>query len=140
MKNLRASIVIFAVLLFASTSVFSQAEVSTVDVPIAVLIPCANDGDGEVASGVLQIHFVQKDGVSLAHPQGGTLTGLETGISYQATGVTRESSGDNGLTFVNRFHFVGKGTQFFVKQTAHFTMNANGDITVAFNNFEVICK
>ena len=140
MKNLRIVIAILTVSLFATNSAFSQADVFTEDIPIAIFVDCANDGAGELASGVITVHFVERDGSFVAHPQGGTLIGQVTGIPYRATGVTKESSGNNGFTFVNRFHFVGKGTQFFIKQTAHVTVNANGDITASFSRGELICK
>ena len=140
MRTLRYAICISAALLFSSALAFSQANISTFDLSVNQFVPCANDGAGELVSGVIQIHVVERDGFFVAHPQGGELTGQDTGITYRPTGVTKESSGDNGFTFVNRFHLVGKGTQFFVKETIHVTVNANGDVTAEFFNSELICK
>ena len=141
MKNLRYVICLFAVSLFTATTAFSQANVSTFEAPIGVFIECANDGAGEVAFGFVQIHLVERNGFFHANPQGGSITGLDTGIEYRATGVTTETVKDNGsFTFINRFHFVGKGTQFFVKETVHVTVNANGDVTAEVVNSETTCK
>jgi len=45
-------------------------------------------------------------------------------------------------TYVNRFHFVGTSgaASYDVKQTQHFTFNANGELTSDVNIFEMTCE
>jgi hypothetical protein len=46
------------------------------------------------------------------------------------------------MTFINRFDIIGQGTgnNFTVHETAHITFNADGTVTVNFDNFSVECK
>jgi len=114
--------------------------------------PCLNEGNGEVISGTLKLHFVNhfdKNGYLTkwhAQPQGSFLVGQTTGIVYRATGVTQEmlgkSNGNGADTYqwINRYHMVGQGVQWFVKQTMSVTINANGVVTADFNKSESECK
>ena len=73
------------------------------------------------------------------------LTGAGGG---EVGGVTQtQSSGSfiNGQaqqTFINRFDIVGQGpgNNFTTHETAHLTLNANGRVTVFFDNFSVDCR
>ena len=78
-------------------------------------------------------------------PQGVTGTS-SSGITYHATGLTRETtvtvpSGGFTDTFVNRFHIVGTGggPTYYVKETAHITVSATGEIRVDIDNFSEEC-
>ena len=128
----------------------AQSVSSTVEIPFAVYVPCANDGAGETVSGILQIHFlnhIDKDGNLTkwhAQPQAQRVVGETTGMVYRGGGVTQEmldfNPGASTYSSINRFHFVGKGIQFFVKDTFHMTTNANGETTADVSNSSVECK
>ena len=68
-----------------------------------------------------------------------------TGAKYQGTGMTQEQESFRTgfeFTLVNRFDIIGQGpcNNFSVHETAHITVNANGTLTVFFDNFSVVCK
>jgi len=81
------------------------------------------------------------------NPQGVNGNGETTGAKYQATGVTREdfngsfTNGSFNETFINRFDFMGQGStpNFSVHETFHITVNANGTVSVSFDNFSTTC-
>ena len=87
-------------------------------------------------------------GVEHFQPQGISGFGETTGTKYQATGVTTTSfktsllNGQANETFINRFLIIGAGpgNNFLVRETAHITFNANGAVTVFFDDFSVECK
>ena len=126
------------------------------DIMLQVFVPCAAGGAGEVVdlSGPLHTlitltisgnNFSAKEHFQ---PQGISGTGETTGLKYQATGVTQTTTkgsfvnGQFNQTFINRFDIIGQGTgnNFRVQETAHVTFNANGTVTVFFDNFSVECK
>jgi hypothetical protein len=134
----------------------AQAAGGSTDVPISitVFIPCANNGAGETVTLTGNLHietnitFNNAGGGSihlLFNPQGISGTGSVTGAKYQGTGMTQEQeSFSTGFefTFVNRFDIIGQGpgNNFSVHETAHITVNANGTLTVFFDNISVVCK
>ena len=75
-------------------------------------------------------------------------TGETTGLKYQATGITQQSfssslqNGQANFTFVNNFRIIGQGpgNNYLVHETMHFTINADGTLTVSFDNLTVDCK
>jgi len=81
-------------------------------------------------------------------PQGISGTGETTGAKYQGTGATQESftnsfqNGQANETFINNFRIIGQGpgNNFLVHETLHFTINADGTVTVFHDNFSVDCK
>ncbi|HEV2765916.1 MAG TPA: hypothetical protein VGV38_23225, partial [Pyrinomonadaceae bacterium] len=113
--------------LISPTPAGAQATTNTtnVSVPtnIVVFVACANGGAGEfvLLSGDLHIlmHFTSnKNHVTIKshfQPQGISGTGLTTGDTYRATGVTQETTtfqNDGGPfvdTFVNNFRVIGQG-------------------------------
>jgi hypothetical protein len=123
-------------------------------VSITVFVPCANNGAGEnvTLTGDLHVEFqINFDNAGGGHihilfnPQGISGTGSVTGAKYQGTGMTQ--MGENfktgfEFTFNNRFDIIGQGpgNNFSVHETAHITVNANGTLTVFFDNFSVTCK
>ena len=126
------------------------------DIMLSVFVPCAAGGAGEIVdlSGPLHTlitltvngnNFSMKEHLQ---PQGISGTGETTGLKYQATGVTQttmKGSFQNGQfvqTFINRFDIIGQGpgNNFRVRETAHVTVNANGTVTVFFDNFIVECN
>ncbi len=126
------------------------------DVVIGVFIPCAAGGVGEVVflSGPLHTlitYTINGNNVSGTYhfqPQGISGTGETTGDKYQATGVTRQSfksslqNGQANFTYVNNFRIIGQGpgNNYLVHETLHFTINADGTLTVSHDNFSVECK
>lgn len=134
----------------------ARAGAASVEVPISitVFIPCANGGAGEnvTLTGNLhvqtQFNFNNAGGGNfhmLFNPQGISGTGSVTGAKYQATGMTQsDGTFTSGVTsdFINRFDIIGQGpgNNYEVHETAHLTINANGTVTVNFDNFSVVCK
>ena len=73
--------------------------------------------------------------------------GLTTGTEYLAPGMLHTVTNMNGPapvteTFVNNFELIGQGAapDFMLHQNIHLTMNANGEITAAFDHFTSECK
>ena len=81
-------------------------------------------------------------------PQGAGGTGLTTGDSYNAVGVTQEvdtlalTGGANEFTFTNNFRLIGQGVDnnLQVHQTLHVTINANGTVTTVVDNTSIDCN
>src|SRR5258708_30800264 len=128
----------------------------TTNVNLTVFVPCAAGGAGEVVnlSGPLHtlisftINGNNVSGYFHFQPQGISGTGETSGAKYQATGVTQESfknslqNGQANFTYVNNFRIVGQGpgNNFLVHETLHFTVNADGSLTVFHDNFSIDCK
>jgi hypothetical protein len=139
---------------------FAQALAITTNdfVPFAQvnLVPCANGGAGELVlvQGTLHIqqHITINDNratiKSHFQPQGASGTGLTTGDSYNAVGVTQEvdtlalAGGATEFTFINNFRLIGQGSgnNLQVKQTIHTTINADGTVTSVVDNSSVECN
>ena len=138
---------IFALMLIAGFSQLNaQATQIHVSQFISIFVECANDGQGEIIEGTLDVHVViDNNGGYIAYPQGQYLTGLETGIKYRAVGATIERFDNNPekgaitYSFINRFHFVGKGTHWYLKGTFHYVETPSG-VVVDRGSSEVICK
>ena len=116
-----------------------------------VFVPCANNGVGEMVTGTITMHTVihtNKLGVITkvhSQPQSSAMVGASTGMTYKATGVTQtmtKAPGNGAFTrtFINRYHFVGKGIQFYIKNTSHLTITPDGDVIVDFTKSSVECK
>jgi len=118
-------------------------------------VPCANEGAGEdvAVEGFLHVlitETVDRNGVvhttSHFQPMGISGTGLTTGDSYQATGITRDQI--NGteppfeITFVNNFRIIGQGTgnNLLIHEVFHVTVKANGELTVFVDHLSAECK
>jgi len=155
-KLLLATLVVAGVAASVATAGVTQNDVNqTVPFDVGV-IPCANGGAGEDVSGTIDLHTLttttvngnKVSGKFHFQPQGSSLLGEVTGDTYQATGVTQETfkgSLQNGQftdTFVNNFRIIGHGpgNNFLVHEVTHITINANGDVTVTFDNFSADCK
>jgi hypothetical protein len=127
----------------------AQAKSAFEEIYYEVWVPCANDGEGEFISGTLSIHVVSKEegNAQFWHhqPGGGIMVGAETGNVYRGTGKTAEKwieYDKNGVPvyyYVNLFHFVGQGIQFFERQVAH-AIFIDGDWVYVVDKEEVICK
>jgi len=126
------------------------------DINLAVFIPCAAGGAGEIVDLTGPLHTLisftingnNVSGFFHFQPQGINGTGETTGAKYQATGVTQESfknslqMGQANETFVNNFRIIGQGPEnnYLVHETLHFTINADGTVTVFHDNFSIDCK
>jgi hypothetical protein len=128
----------------------------TTDISLTVFVPCAAGGAGEVVDHSGPLHTLisftingnNVSGYFHFQPQGISATGETTGAKYQATGVTLESfknslqNGQANDTFVNNFRIIGQGpgNNFLVHETLHFTINADGTLTVSFDNLSIDCR
>ena len=138
--------------LFSATT-----ETSSVRVPIdiAVFVPCALDGAGEIVtlSGRLRglFHLTLDAGggghiVFSSNPQGVSGVGETSGERYRGTGISRQTHNFIGLpfsdTFVNDFRIIGQGAgnNLLIHSNLHLTINANGEITTFVDNFRAECK
>ena len=126
------------------------------DINLTIFVPCAAGGVGEIVdlSGPLHtlisftINGNNVSGYFHFQPQGISGTGETTGAKYQGTGVTQESfkaslqNGQFNFTFINNFRIIGQGpgNNFLVHETLHFTINADGTVTVFHDNFSIDCK
>lgn len=126
------------------------------EIALTVFISCAADGAGEVVDLAGTLHTLisftingnNVSGYTHFQPQGIVGVGETTGNRYHATGITRESfrnsfrNGQANDTFVNNFRIIGQGpgNNFLVHETEHFTINANGSVTVFHDNFSVVCQ
>jgi hypothetical protein len=123
----------------------------SVPVSLSLTVPCNGD-TVDVAGRVHILTAVTINGnnfsvVSQANPQGVSGTDETTGAKYQGTGVTKDTFGGSFIngqfreTFVNRFDFLGQGSapNFVTHETFHVTVNANGTVTVFFDNFSASC-
>ena len=157
MKKL--SIVVCLIAALAVTVSVARAAVivnDKSDFTLLVSIPCANGGAGEdvLLQGTLHTLFTftingnNVSGKSHFQPQGVSGVGLTTGATYRATGVTQDhfktslQNEQANLTGVNNFRIIGQGpgNNFIVHDNFHFTINANGDLTVSHDNFTTDCK
>ena len=79
-------------------------------------------------------------------PQGISGVDQQTGVRFQATGLTRDIlvvSPSTGLveTYVNRFHIQAtRGAESYdVSETLHYTVTPAGSVSVSFDNFQPAC-
>jgi hypothetical protein len=139
---------------------FAQALAITTNdfVPFAQLafVPCANGGAGELVLIQGTLHIQQHITIngnratikSHFQPQGAGGTGLTTGDTYNAVGVTQEvdtlalTGGASEFTFVNNFRLIGQGpdNNLQVHQLVHVTINADGTVTTVVDNTSVECQ
>lgn len=134
----------------AATTLTENIRIPTA---IGVFVPCANGGAGENVLLEGDLHLLthitaNNNGFHVkthAQPQGISGTGDVTGDKYQATGVTQDQFNlgpGETYTYVNNFRIIGQGpgNNFLVHQTFHYTINANGELTVVVDNFSSECK
>jgi hypothetical protein len=132
-------------------------RVSVRVINLQVFVPCAAERAGEIVDLGGRLHTVihltsngnNVSGMSHFQPQGIVGTGETTGDTYQATGVTKDSSFKASFqnvqftqTFVNKFRIIGQGpgNNFLVHEITHVTFNAKGAATVLHDNFSAVCK
>ena len=153
----RVTICLIAAITMAIAPAYATVQVQDrTDISLTVFVSCAANGAGEIVDLNGPLHTLITSTINGSNvsgrfhfqPQGLTGTGETTGAKYQATGVTQESfktSLQNGratLTYVNNFRIVGQGqgNNYLVHETLHFTVNANGTMTVFHDNFSIDCK
>jgi hypothetical protein len=155
----KTTIIMCAVAALAVSTMPAKAAIQvneSVQITLSVFVPCAAGGAGEVVDLSGPLHTLitatmngnNVSGVMQFQPQGISGTGETTGLMYRATGLTRESftmslqNGQANMTFINRFDIIGQGpgNNFTVHETAHITVNADGTVTVFFDNFSVECR
>jgi hypothetical protein len=138
----------------APASTYTSNEI--VQYTMTVWVPCANDGLGEYVDFSGEFHSLYHYAINgnsftfkgHGNAQGITGVGQITGDKYQATGVSQYTetgsfvNGQHSWTDVYNFQVVGqgKGNNYLVHQTQHYTINANGELTVSFDNLSVDCK
>jgi hypothetical protein len=154
---MRKALICLAVLSSLIVPVNAAVTVNdTTEINLTVSIPCADGGTGEVVDLSGPLHTLMSftmngnnvSGYYHFQPQGISGIGETTGVKYQATGITQESfknslqNGQANDTYVNNFRIIGQGpgNNFLVHETLHFTINANGTMTVFHDNFSVDCK
>lgn len=161
MKNTMKSVVKMILLGTAIAILISPANAAVLsntsnDITLSVFVPCAAGGAGELVdlSGplhtLLTFTIINNNASGVIHfqPHGISGIGETTGLKYQATGVTSTSfkfslqNGQVTQTFINRFDIIGQGpgNNFGIQETAHITLNADGTVTVFFDNFRVECN
>ena len=149
---------VFGATIAAALAAVTAAQAAVIlneRVPFATIafVPCANGGAGELVLVEGRLHVLITETVNDNHvsfkthfqPQGASGTGLTTGDTYRATGVTQEhvSIGPNLTnTFINNFRIIGPGpdNNLLVHQTIHVTFNANGELTAEVVNTSVECR
>jgi len=122
-----------------------------VPISLSVVIPCT--GDNVTIQGPLHVvdaitlnantvHLTQE-----ANPQDVSGVGSLSHAMYRGVGVTRSdlNFNVNGFpaqeTFVDNFRIIGQGraANYMIHENAHVTINANGVVTTAFDDFKATC-
>ena len=153
MKNTMMLVSLAALAILVAPANAAVTVNDSTPVNLSVFVPCAAGGAGEIVDLSGNLHTLISEtingnnvsGVMHFQPQGVSGTGETTGLKYQATGVTSTSfkqsfqNGQATMTFINRFDIVGQGpgNNFSVHETAHITFNADGTVTVSFDNFTI---
>ena len=157
MKNTKIMMFLVAALAILTGPANAAIQVNeSIPITLSVFVPCAAGGAGEIVDLSGPLHVLITSTINGNHvsgrfqfqPQGISGTGETTGLRYQATGLTAENfttslqNGQATLTFINRFDIIGQGpnNNFTVHETAHFTFNADGTLTVFFDNFSIECN
>ena len=148
---------IFTVLLLIAVLVpkvsNAQAESSWIDdLYWEWFVPCADNGNGEMAVGTLKLHTVlnsKKDGSFSAHyqPAGGECIGQTTGTVYKMNGCTQDRQNvtvtNEGFVYTatNSYQMIGigHGVSFRAHESIRITVNALGETKVDFEKHNITC-
>jgi len=162
-RFLAAAAVLLApwLILTAGATAAQGAETTTridrAPVDFRVFVPCANDGSGEVVHltgriiGVIHSTFDEGGGfhvTSIEVEQGVRGVGDTTGDRYASTFVNmfHHNEGTDGLPntstqeLIFRLNGQGPGNESLLRIRNHSTINANGTVTVAFDNASAECE
>jgi hypothetical protein len=134
----------------ACVVVIATAQAATTSIRFPISFTATDCPDPVALSGTLHEVFTTVDNGSTVlvsvvdNPQGVTGIGLVSGLTYQGTGVTRESftlAKGSTDTFVNNFRLIsrGPGSDVIVQDVFHITVNANGDVTATLDRTTVNC-
>ena len=160
MKKLFLLLSIFAVAAVFATAAGAGgngAERGSFPLDGQVFVPCANGGAGEFVevSGslnfVFHLFFDSAGGNHLqlkSNLQGVSGIGLTTGTKYRMSDSESQQfnvaadDAPNETTSVSSMRIIGQGpgNNFVLHESAHFTVNANGDVTAQHDHFSVDCK
>ena len=156
MKNTTLMMCLIATLaIFMSPVDAAKIVNQSIPITLSVPVPCA----GEVVDLSGKLHTVitftrNKRNVSAhvhVNAQGITGTGEITGRTFQVNGAFNISfhnsllNGQGTKTFIITLEVTdelgptGSVTGFTLQETAHVTFNANGTVTVNFDNFQAAC-
>src|SRR5438034_3668815 len=150
-----AAAAIAAALIASATHAAALGTTSVQSVPLTLTasVPCANGGLGESVQLTGSLHIVATTtfdaagGIHLySHfsPQDVSGTGLVSGASYRGTGVTASQlnlfPGIQQIV-VNNFQLVGTtgAPSLRVHEILVFVVDANGKVTVAFDDLRLTC-
>lgn len=161
MQRLKA--LLFAYILLSTVAIVTAttADAQTVNTKTNLMIPFTdlpqpNPCSGEIVLISGNLHMLISTTINAniirirTQWQGAGFRGIgqTTGDVYQAVGTTNESTvmtTFNGMfvnTLANNLRVVGPGpdNNFLLHQTLHMTINANGDLTVSFDEFWTECR
>jgi len=136
---------------------FAEVQVNdSAAINLTMFVPCAAGGMGENVDLSGRLHTLisytingnRVSGAFHFQPQGINGVGESTGLKYRGTGVTEETfagsfrNGENNNSFVNNFRIIGqgRGNNYGVHETLHFSINADGNVTVFHDDFGIECK
>jgi hypothetical protein len=135
---------------FRATAVTQSANIPLDE---SIFTPCANGGAGEeiVLSGNLHLLFhatqTEHSLIFTLHQnlQGVTGTGVVTGTTYHATGISLvHFTVSKGVrqTVVDNFNVIGPAGagSLLLHEVFHFTVNANGEVAVELDHVTMECR
>jgi hypothetical protein len=152
-------ILLTAAFIASGASALAVTTSESIPLDALVFVPCSASGQGEDVTLQGRLHVLDSVQINANtvhvkqqfNPQDVSGVGSVTGTKYRGTGVTEDAlnfnAGPNGFpiqaTFVNNFRIVGQGTaggNLQLHENAHVTVNANGVVTTAIDNFSLTCK
>lgn len=129
---------------------------STDPFALSGFVPCANGGAGEQVDLSGELHTLITFTINDNHVSGKELfqvnasgTGETSGDKYQGMWIAQEDLYSDNLlngqyegSFVGTFRMTGQGpgNNFWIRETVHFTLNANGTATVIHINPSFDCS
>ena len=149
---MRKLIVLTPVAAFLAVPVAAHAAAVTQTVPFESLVAACNGDTIKISGALLTVSNVTSTPsggfvVTIQSvPQGVSGIDLQTGTTYRATGLTRETlvfspAGGFIEAFVNQFHIqaTGGAQSFLVTDLFHVTVTPDGTVSVSFDNFSSTC-
>lgn len=152
MKKAVISVSVFFSLLIVAPSVYAQADSDTTHTRTELSANLVNPCNGEVvpteANQLEVLHVTDNDNGFHFHITTkirGVGVGLTTGAKYQLSAVSTANGnvvGGEEQTLWQDFVFSAQGDvpNFLVQLVRHFTINANGEMTISFMKFFTKCN
>jgi hypothetical protein len=153
-----AGVVVALTLVGAGTAASTASPARVVRVPVdsRLFLPCANDGAGEVVhftGMIIGVSSGTSDGAGGSHArsieveQGVQGVGETTGRRYieHFVNLFFSTTGPTGFPLVStqqliyRVDSAGPGVDSLIRIRNHTTINANGDVTVTFDDVTMEC-